>query len=442
MTANRHNPLPGIIVFILALGIGTPGTLMAEPRSTTDSPIINRLGGQVSVEGSVTGYDQNSYFEPVGTAPGLDTLTRIRLTDRISFSSKAYADIHYEVSTAWGETFEKIQTLKKASKVLSKALVTDGSDTDKRRLFDLTTTIDETDESAVTHRLDRLLFSFKPAWGDITVGRQAVTWGNGFMFNPMDLFNPFAPSDTVRDYKTGDDLVSTRILGQDGSEWHLLYVPRRDSTTGRMSFEHSSVAAKLHFFTADVEMDLMAAMHYNEIVVGVGTTGNIGGAAWRWDLVWSTLEQGRNPEGYVSAVANIDYTWVWFQKNMYGLIEYYHNGLGRTDYTDAMADPDLAERTDRGELFVLGKNYAGLRIQMELHPLFNVYLGVINNPGDPSGMVQPWAVWSVTQNSTINMGATVYYGAGDSEFGGFLIPGTSCRTNAATVGHLLFTWYF
>ena len=68
------------------------------------------------------------------------------------------------------------------------------------------------------------------------VGRQAVTWGNGLMFNPMDLFNPFAPSNTVRDYKMGDDLVSVRFNGEGGKELNLLYIPRRNITTGPCGF--------------------------------------------------------------------------------------------------------------------------------------------------------------------------------------------------------------
>ena len=209
-----------------------------------------------------------------------------------------------------------------------------------------------------------------------------------------------------------------------------------------MDFENSSVAGKFHFFAADIEMDLMAALHYDEIVLGMGSTGYLADAAWRWDLVWSTLEHGRDKKGYVEFVANIDYSWVWFQKNMYGLMEYYHNGLGKSNYTAAMGDPDLFEKIDRGELFTLGKNYAGIRIQIELHPLFNVYLGVINNLRDPSGMIQPWAVWGVTQNLTMEIGVNFYYGGREASMGGFSIQGTDFHTNAAANAHLLLTYYF
>jgi len=141
-------------------------------------------------------------------------------------------------------------------------------------------------------------------------------------------------------------------------------------------------------------------------------------------------------------VANIDYSWVWLKKNLYGLIEYYYNGLGKNNYTDAMQDPQVMERIDRGELFALGKNYLSGQVQVELHPLFNVYLSVINNVKDPSGIIQPWAIWSVTQNSNLHFGANIFYGKQGSEYGGFLIPNTNYYTNAASNAYVLFTYYF
>ncbi len=404
--------------------------------------IDNRFGGHLKLEGGVTGYDGGSYFEPVGTDTGLDGLANVRLTDKLILSEKIYFEAHYEAFLKSGDTYGKQQDLQKYFPLLAAGLTSGPSDIDKRRLLDLTKTVKETEDYVLWNRLDRLFFSIKPSWGDIIVGRQAVTWGNGLIFNPMDLFNPFAPSDTVRDYKMGDDLVSVRFNTELSGECNLLYVPRRDATTGEVDFKSSSVAGKFHFFAGDIEMDVMGALHYNEAVLGLGGSGYFKDAAWRADLVWSTLEDGRDKKGYFEFVVNIDYSWVWRKKNYYGLIEYYHNGLGKNNYTNAMVDPEVMERIDRGELFVLGKNYLSGQIQMELHPLFNIYLSIINNVRDPSGIIQPRAIFSVTQNSTLHFGATLFYGKKGSEYGGFLIPGTNYYTNAAPNAYVRLTYYF
>ena len=404
--------------------------------------IDNQFGGHLKLEGRVAGYDTGSYFEPVGTHTGLDGLANVRLKDKLILSETIYFEAHYEVFRKSGDTYKKQYAIQKYFPLPAAGLTSEPLNIDKRRLLDLTKTLKETEDYVLWHRFDRLFFSIKPSWGDILIGRQAITWGNGFIFNPMDLFNPFAPSDTIRDYKMGDDLVSVRFDTELSGECNLLYVPRRDAITEEVDFKSSSVAGKFHFFAGNIEMDVMGAWHYNEVVLGLGGTGYFKDAAWRTDLVWSTLKNSQNKSGYFEFVANIDYSWIWQDKNYYGFIEYYHNSLGKNNYTNAMGDPDAMERIDRGELFALGKNYLSAQIQMELHPLFNIYLSIINNVRDPSGIIQPWAIFSVTQNLNLHFGATLFYGKKGSEYGGFFIPGTNFHTNAAPNAYVRFTYYF
>lgn len=96
----------------------------------------------------------------------------------------------------------------------------------------------------------------------------------------------------------------------------------------------------------------------------------------------------------------MDYSWTWWDKNVYGLVEFYYSGAGepRNNYTDALTDPTISERLARGELFALGGFYLSSHLTVELHPLFNPSLTVINNLADPSGIVQPCAVWDLVED--------------------------------------------
>ena len=190
---------------------------------------------------------------------------------------------------------------------------------------------------------------------------------------------------------------------------------------------------------ATTEFDFMGSKHFKDHIVGIGSTGYLADAAWRLDGTWTILNDG---DDYLSVVANLDYSWLWFDKNFYGFIEYYFNGLGENDYPDALLNPNIAERLDRGELCVLGRNYLSGHIQIELHPLFHVFFTAINNIEDPSGILQPYATWDVAQNLQLTGGLSVSYGVKGTEFGGFTLPGTDIRSNPSDNAYIWLSYYF
>ena len=135
----------------------------------------------------------------------------------------------------------------------------------------------------------------------------------------------------------------------------LLYVVRRDPDTNNLEADQNSVAGLLHFASGTTEFDVMGTRHFDDYVVGFGTSGILGGAAWRLDSTATFLKdgEGQNTKNYMSGVANMDYSWIWWERNFYGLLEYYYNGLGESDYPGALSNPDITRRLTRGELFVL-----------------------------------------------------------------------------------------
>ncbi len=260
----------------------------------------------------------------------------------------------------------------------------------------------------------------------------------------MDLFNPFAPTQIDRDYKVGDDMAAAQIAVPNLGDFQSLYVPRRDPDDNDVKWDQSALAAKLHFAAATTEFDVMMAKNYDDLVGGIGMAGYLGGATWRLDATWTYVNEDNNQgqDDFFSAVANIDYSWIWGMKNFYGFIEYYYNGLGRDDYQKAIVDPEIIERLQRGNLFVLGKNFLSSQLQVELHPLFNVYFTSINNVDDPSGVLQPRAIWDVQQNLQLTLGANIFWGAKGTEYGGFDIPGTNLRSKTPDNVYLWLSYYY
>jgi hypothetical protein len=67
--------------------------------------------------------------------------------------------------------------------------------------FDLTNTFARSGPLEASQTLDRLAVTYTAPQWVFRVGRQAITWGSGLVFRPMDLFDPFEPSATDTEYK-------------------------------------------------------------------------------------------------------------------------------------------------------------------------------------------------------------------------------------------------
>ncbi|UCG06405.1 MAG: hypothetical protein JSV83_21265 [Desulfobacterales bacterium] len=426
--------------------------LDSTPAESNDSQqdswleeIDMRWGGRFKISGALSEVTDDTFFEPVGTGKYYDGSANFRLINETFLSDSLFFEVDYELIGAAGDSIRKQQELKELfPNIFNDVFFIRTPLSDDRRLMDLTDIVSEDDGYFLVQRLDRLYLALNQDWGTVRIGRQAITWGNGFIFNPMDLFNPFPPTAVDRDYKVGDDMVNAQFADPNIGDVQLLYVIRRDPDDRDVKTSQASLAAKAHVALGTTEFNIMGAKHFKDAVVGVGSLGYLKDAAWRVNATWTFLDDnGKNGRGdYLSLVTNIDYSWTWWQKNFYGFIEYYYNGLGQNNYAGALLNPDVSERLARGELFVLGQNYFCGTLQAELHPLVNVYFTAINNLEDPSGILQPRATWDITQNMQITGGANIYYGANSTEFGGFTVPGPDLRSKAPDSAYLWLIYYF
>ncbi|MCB2186705.1 MAG: hypothetical protein KQJ78_09825 [Deltaproteobacteria bacterium] len=428
-----------------ALGAAAPARAGEETSLEQDQGWAMTWGGHWKLRGGVSLYDSDALTPDLVDQPYYDGYTELRLKNEITPGPGLRFVTHYELALSGGDTRRRLlNPLPGSQNVLSGGLLAPRTLNDRRRLLNLTWTLDEGDSYVLYNRLDRLFLDWDPSWGSVRVGRQALTWGNGLVFNPMDLVNPFAPADFERDYKVGDDMAwALYQLGQLNTV-EVVGVPRRNPVTDEVSWDQSTVASRLHLASGggELEYEFMAALDHGDPVLGAGMSGYLGGAAWRSDVTYAFLTRDNAPAGFLSLVANLDYSWTWAEKNYYGLIEFYANTLGSHDYAASLTDPDLADRLAWGEMFTLGNLYLALTGQVELHPLVNVYLTTITNLADPSGIVQPRVVYDVAQNWQITAGLALYWGGAGSEYGGFAVPPSGLVFQSPNSAFLWLEWFF
>ncbi|WP_321413425.1 hypothetical protein [uncultured Desulfobacter sp.] len=383
----------------------------------------------------------NSVYKAVGLSPNYDGYGELRLNNKTFLSDTLYLEVNYELIAGGGGTREDGEKLKSQYPTFFPNGLS-GPMKDDHRFFNLTDNLHQGQRAVIYHRLDRAFFSFSPSWGEIRIGRQALTWGHGFTFNPMDLFNPFAPTDLERDYKTGDDLILVHFPVK-SVEMDLIYAAHREPDTDEAGMDQSSLGIKLHANLNRVDTDIMVARHYKDIVTGIGTAGTLGDAAFRLDLTGTFLDQNsRGRSFYISGVANLDYSWLWFNRNWYGYIELYYNGLSDNDYSQELLDPAVSNRLDRGELFALGRWYASANVNLEIHPLVNAYITPIVNLHDGSGMLLPRIVYDFSDNIRITLTALLNWGTTGTEYGGYEITDTGFTMAPSDTISARITWYF
>lgn len=425
---------------LLLLTLGILCFLTSTVRAG-DGAVEFDWGGHLKAYGRTLFPPSGTAFDAVGLGTNYDGFLEFRLNNKTFFGNSAYAEVQWEAVYSGGGTRKDGEKLKRLYPVLYPEGLSSPPN-DDRRLLDLTAVPFEDRTSFAYHRLDRAMLAFQPDWGEIRLGRQAVTWGHGFTFNPMDLFNPFAPTDLERDYKTGDDLALFNVP-LDGLDVEFIYVARRDPVTRDATFDQSSLGAKATFAMGDTTADIILTRHFEDYVTGIGAEGYLGNAAWRCDVTGTFLEKpSRGRSAYVSAVANVDYSWVWLSKNWYGYVELYYNGLSDADYTDHFSDIAISERVARGELYALGAWYLSAHVNLEFHPLLNFYLTPIVNLNDPSGAWLPRLVYDMADDLRLTLSGSFNWGAHNTEYGGYNIPGTGLSQEPADSVSAWVAWYF
>ena len=313
---------------------------------------------------------------------------------------------------------------------------------DSRRLFDLTSVIDQGSKSALVHRLDRLWVGYTSEKAVVRFGRQALSWGNGMFYAPMDLVNPFDPAAVDTEYKAGDDMLYLQYLRDSGADIQGAYVIRRDYLSGDVDSDAATITTKYHGFRGEGEFDVLIARHYGDNVLGLGASHAIGGANWSGDLVVTETDL----DTIVQLSTNLSYSWNWGGKNMSGVVEYHFNGFGQHsgnyDPLSLVGNPDLLLRLGRGESFTIGRHYLAGSVLIEMTPLWSISPTLLMNASDPSGLLQLITNYSLSDNMALLGSLNFPLGSNGSEFGGIEsgVPNRYLSTDAGVFAQ--WAWYF
>jgi hypothetical protein len=394
------------------------------------------IGGRVSPQFAITTYPDNSVFRGVFGSSSIDSALDARVVLGVQYERWNF-DVDYQLVGIYADRLELTRELPEELQALFPHLPDD-----RTRLFDLTDQITDSGKSAALQRLDRLAVRYATDHVVMKFGRQAITWGNGLVFNAMDIFNPFDPAAVDKEYKTGDDMLYGQYLHSSGNDVQGVMVFRRDPLTGDVETDQGSLAFKYHHMGSISEYDALVAQHFSDTLVGAGFNYSIGGAVWRGDVVVTFGEDDTVP----SLVTSLSQSWTWGGKNISGVAEYFYNGFGQSDgcYSpDCLADnPELLERIARGELFNLGRHYIALSAMIEVTPLFLLTPNVFVNAADPSALLQVVFQNDLREDLLLWSAVNLPLGSDGTEFGGAATEVPGVYLSAGPSASIQLVWYW
>jgi len=247
------------------------------------------------------------------------------------------------------------------------------------------------------HRLYRFFIEYDSYPLRISAGRQQVSWGTGYFWNPTDLFNPVTFALVEQGERHGADAVNLELALGTLSQLQLVWAPARDPHQGR-----GAARVKTNF--ADYDFSVMGGRFFRDRVAGADFSGQIAGAGFRGEWLHNFTDSGAD---YDQLVLGLDYR-LSSSFTMTG--EYLYNSGALSEFEVL----ELFSRAQSGAVFSISKHLGGLYADYQPHPLVHLagYLSVDLEEGGV--FLGPRLSWNVLPDTDLEAGALL--STGDGEF--------------------------
>jgi hypothetical protein len=239
--------------------------------------------------------------------------------------------------------------------------------------------------------LDRAYLKYRTGAWSLTAGKQRIAWGSGYIWNPVDIFNPFVLAFAVKDEdKTNVEALRVEVpVGAAGGIDGFVLTGKPWEMTGR------GIRLKGNVGLFDL------ALSY----VDQGALGHQFGFDTAGDIIKDVGMRGEIAlkNSYTQAVIGGDYT----LNNGVGLnVEYYFNGLGSRD----------RNAYNWGNVDQVGMDYLFCSANKIIDEITTVTGSVLMNLDDRSFMLYPSYSRSLSDNLDLELAAMISAGEIGTEF--------------------------
>jgi hypothetical protein len=387
----------------MAVNPNTAWALLGNTESTFG------LDGRLStINLFIDNYDFEPFFEDSNTDQTSQNVLRLiaagRPTDQLNYEVHGLQS--YSYSTTRRETGGSI-------------FGTSGTDT-RYRSLDATWDWYEGSKSSASLWLDRFNLKAALAKADITAGRQPITFGKAYFWNPLDIFLPFDPRQFDRDYKAGVDALRMDLPLGSFTGINLIGVAGRELDSSGNYVDHGTLNASWYgstllarTFTTLHGWDLavQGGKIYGGYQLGGGLVGEIGPIETRAETAYFWAQNSESlPLPLEGDLVEDSFTGVLgfghrFENTFTVEIEHFYNGAGDSNDLDASF-----LRFASGNVLQMSRNLTGFLISYEFEPIITGQFTALYSWKDPSAQIQPIITWSPSDNTELILGASINFG--------------------------------
>ena len=263
--------------------------------------------------------------------------------------------------------------------------------------------------------LDNAFLKIRLKQFDLTIGKQQLSFGTGYAWNPTNLFNVKNITDPTYEQPGKNAIRSDISLTERSSITLLVQVKEkldRSAAFVRWTFpllhlDVSAVAAQKYWTLGNYQTFDFSAQKRQ--MFGVDFAGELIGLG-----VWG--EFGRNIMGQSKDFSEIlfgaDYTW---ESGFYFMAEFYHNSLAKSNWKTYSVSDWM--RYINGEVLTVTKNQTYIHMSYPATDLIDISLSSIVSVSDKSAAFIPTLRYSWFQNLTLTVIGQVYTGKSGTAFG-------------------------
>ena len=288
------------------------------------------------------------------------------------------------------------------------------------RLMDIKT--DPVNESGhrVFQNLDRLSLHAALPFGDLTVGRQAITFGTARVISPTDVLLPYSFAQLNVEYRMGiDGLRLQAPIGATGE----LDIGAVVGEEARAENNAAFIRSRLSYWQSDFVV--MAMTFARATLIGGGIQTGI--QDFGYTLDFAQIWPDSNDEAYFRLSMALDHT---LASELFIFVEYHFNGAGSSRSEDYLARLQTFAY-QKGGVFLLGRHYLIPGASYPLTPLTQVSGQALWNLEDGSVFLRPSLEYNFAENIYFDFGSFLALGQGPqygtngvktrSEFGSYPI---------------------